>query len=225
MTVTADVAPVAARDLDAGDVEAVTSRLRPVEFTRGHVFFTQGEPGQQLYFLLAGKVKLCRRAPDGRESLFGVLGPSDIFGELSVFDPGPRSCTAIAIGDVCVAPLDRDALRQWIVERPAIAERLLRVLARRARRTDEQLSNLALNDVPARVARQLLRLAEQFGVQEGGAVRLTHGLTQEELGQLVGSSRETVNKALSDFGQRRWIRAEGNSLVILDSERLAHRAR
>jgi CRP/FNR family cyclic AMP-dependent transcriptional regulator len=225
VTVTADVPPVVGLDLDLGDLDAVVARLRPVEFARGHVFFTQGEPGERLYVLIVGRVKLSRRAPDGRESLFGVLGPSDIFGELSVFDPGPRTCTATADNDVCAAPLDRDALREWIVDRPAIADRLLRVLARRLRRTEEELSNLAFNDVPARVARQLLRLAKQFGAQEDGAVRLTHGLTQEELGQLVGSSRETVNKALSDFNHRGWIHLAGNSLIILDAEKLARRAR
>ncbi|CAN5555022.1 cAMP-activated global transcriptional regulator CRP [soil metagenome] len=216
----ADVPPVAVIEL--GDV---VGRLLPVEFVRGHIFFTQGEPGERLYFLTSGKVKLCRRAPDGRESLFGILGPSDIFGELAVFDPGPRTCTATAVTEVCAAPLDRAALKDWMVERPAVAERLLRVLARRLRRTDEELSNFAFNDVPGRVARQLLRLAQQFGVQEDGAVRLAHGLTQEELGQLVGSSRETVNKALSDFSDRGWIRLEGNGLVIHNSEQLALRAR
>ena len=80
-------------------------------------------------------------------------------------------------------------------------------------------------DVSVRVAKQLLLLARQFGVQESGAVRVVHDLTQEELGHLVGSSRETVNKALSDFAQRGWIRLEGKSVGNTDSERLASRAR
>lgn len=213
------------RGVDLGDVGALVGRLRPVEFPCGHVFFEQGQPGRRLYVVIAGRVKLCRRAQDGREVLFAVLGPPDIFGELSVFDPGPRTSSATAISDVCAAPLDRDALLAWIADRPALAERLLRVLARRLRRTDDDLSHLIFTDVPGRVAKQLLRLAHQFGVQEDGAVRVTHGLTQEELAQLVGSSRETVNKVLTGFCQRGWIRVDGKSVVITDSERLAARAR
>lgn len=213
------------RGVDLNDVDALVSQLRPVEFPCRHVFFEQGESGQRLYMVISGKVKLCRRAADGRESLFAVVGPSDMFGELSVFDPGPRTASATAITDVYAAPLERDVMQAWIADRPMIAERLLRVLARRLRRTDHELSHLIFTDMTGRVAKQLLRLAHQFGVQEDGAVRLTHDLTQEELGQLVGSSRETVNKVLSDFCQRGWIRVDGKTVVITDSERLARRGR
>jgi CRP/FNR family cyclic AMP-dependent transcriptional regulator len=213
------------KGVDFADVDALVGQLRPVEFPAKHVIFTQGQPGDRLYIVIEGKVKLCRRAQDGRESMFAVMGPSEMFGELSVFDPGPRTSTAIAVTNVCAAPVDRDVLQAWIADRPVIAERLLRVLARRLRRTDSDLSNWILTDVSGRVAKQLLRLAQQFGVQDDGAVRVNHDLTQEELGQLVGSSRETVNKTLSDFSNRGWIRLDGKSVVITDSERLARRAR
>ena len=124
-----------------------------------------------------------------------------------------------------VARIDRDALRAWIADRPEIAEQLLRVLARRLRRTNNNLADLIFTDVPGRVAKQLLQLAQRFGTQEGGALRVTHDLTQEEIAQLVGASRETVNKALADFAHRGWIRLEGKSVLISDSERLARRAR
>ena len=113
----------------------------------------------------------------------------------------------------------------WIADRPEIAEQLLRVLARRLRRTNNNLADLIFTDVPGRVAKQLLQLAQRFGTQEGGALRVTHDLTQEEIAQLVGASRETVNKALADFAHRGWIRLEGKSVLISDSERLARRAR
>ena len=100
-----------------------------------------------------------------------------------------------------------------------------RVLARRLRRTNNNLADLIFTDVPGRVAKQLLQLAQRFGTQEGGAMRVTHDLTQEEIAQLVGASRETVNKALADFAHRGWIRLEGKSVLICDSERLARRAR
>ena len=153
------------------------------------------------------------------------MGPPDMFGELSVFDPGPRTSSVITITDVRAVWMGRDALRAWIAERPQIAEQLLRVLARRLRRTNNDLADLILTDVPGRVAKQLLALGQRFGTQEDGGLRVTHDLTQVEIAQLVGASRETVNKALADFAHRGWIRLEGKSVLICDSERLAHRAR
>ena len=137
------------------------------------------------------------------------MGPPDMFGELSVFDPGPRTSSAITITDVRAFWMDRAALRAWIAERPQIAEQLLRVLARRLRRTNNNLADLILTDVPERVAKQLLALAQRFGTPEDGGLRVTHDLTQVEIAQLVGASRETVNKALADFAHRGWIRLEG----------------
>jgi DNA-binding transcriptional regulator YhcF (GntR family) len=103
---------------------------------------------------------------------------------------------------------------------------MMRILARRLRRTDHDLSDLVFADVGGRVAKQLLRLAQQFGVQDGEVMRVAHDLTQEELAQLVGSTRETVNKALGDFSARGWIKLDGRkSVVIADSQRLARRAR
>jgi CRP/FNR family transcriptional regulator, cyclic AMP receptor protein len=211
--------------VEPGAVSALIKQLRPVDFPRGHTIFTEGEPGDRLYIIVSGKVKITRRSPDGRENLLTIMGPPDMFGELSVFDPGPRTSSVITITDVRAVWMDRDALRAWIAERPQIAEQLLRVLARRLRRTNNDLADLILTDVPGRVAKQLLALGQRFGIQEDGGLRVTHDLTQIEIAQLVGASRETVNKALADFAHRGWIRLEGKSVLICDSERLAHRAR
>jgi CRP/FNR family cyclic AMP-dependent transcriptional regulator len=121
--------------------------------------------------------------------------------------------------------MDRDALRAWIADRPEIAEQLLQVLARRLRRTNNNLADLIFTDVPGRVAEQLLALAQRFGTQEDGALRVTHDLTQEEIAQLVGASRESVNKALAEFAHRGWIRIDVTTVWIGDSERLARRAK
>jgi CRP/FNR family transcriptional regulator, cyclic AMP receptor protein len=211
--------------VDPAAGEALARSLEPVEFPRGHQIFAEGEQGDRLYIILAGKVKIGRRSPDGRENLLAVMGPSDMFGELSVFDPGPRTSSVTAVTDVKAVSLDRAALHKWIIERPEIAEQLLRVLARRLRRTNNLLADLIFTDVPGRVAKELLRLASSFGSREGGLLRVTHDLTQEEIAQLVGASRETVNKALADFAHRGWLRLEGKSVLILEPERLARRAR
>ncbi|ULN35949.1 Crp/Fnr family transcriptional regulator [Mycolicibacterium smegmatis] len=205
-------------------VAALAQQLEPVSFSRGHVVFTEGEPGETLYIITSGKVKIGRKSVDGRESLLTLMGPSDMFGELAIFDPGPRTSTVTALSDVQAVMMHRKVLRNWIADRPEIAEQLLRVLARRLRRTNDNLSDLIFTDVPGRVAKQLLHLAQRFGTREGNSLRVDHELTQEEIAQLVGSSRETVNKALSDFAQRGWIRVQGKSILIDNTERLARRA-
>jgi CRP-like cAMP-binding protein len=105
-----------------------------------------------------------------------------------------------------------------------VAEALLRALAQRLRRTNEAMSDLVFSDVPGRVAKALLDLSEKFGKPTTDGVLVAHDLTQEELAQLVGASRETVNKALADFAQRGWLRIEARAVVLLDVPRLARRA-
>ncbi|MCV7203416.1 Crp/Fnr family transcriptional regulator [Mycolicibacterium peregrinum] len=205
-------------------VAALVRQLEPVTFRRTEVVFSEGEPGDTLFIITAGKVKIGRKSVDGRESLITLMGPSDMFGELAIFDPGPRTSTVTALTEVKAVVMSRSVLRSWIADRPEIAEQLLRVLARRLRRTNDNLSDLIFTDVPGRVAKQLLYLAQRFGSRDGTALRVDHELTQEEIAQLVGSSRETVNKALSDFAQRGWIRVQGRSILIDNAERLAKRA-
>jgi CRP-like cAMP-binding protein len=179
-----------------------------------------------LFIILDGKVKIVRRAPDGRENVLSVMGPSDQFGELSIFDPGPRTATATALTDVSLAKMSQQALLPWIDAHPEIGVQLLRVLARRLRRTNDTVADLIFTDVPGRVAKSLLGMADRFGTRDDtGLLRVTHDLTQEELAQLVGASRETVNKALADFAHRDWLRLEGKTVLVLDEDRLRRRAR
>ena len=211
--------------VDADAAESLAKEMEIIEIRKGEVVFSEGEPGDSLYIVLTGKLKVGRRAADGRQNLIAVMGPSDMVGELSLFDPGPRTATATAVLDTRLARLRKQALRPWLTNRPEIAEQLLRVLARRLRRTNDALADLIFTDVPGRVAKALLELAERFGTQEGEGVRVHHDLTQEELAQLVGASRETVNKALADFTTRGWLRLDGKTVIIMDPERLARRAR
>ena len=106
-----------------------------------------------------------------------------------------------------------------------MAESLLQALAQRLRRTNDALADLIFSDVPGRVAKALLELGDKFGQQMPDGVHVTHDMTQEELAQLVGASRETVNKALADFATRGWIKLESRSVVLIDTERLARRSR
>jgi CRP/FNR family transcriptional regulator, cyclic AMP receptor protein len=220
--VLAQVPLFAALNDDAAATLEATLTTRTL--ARGHVVFREGDPGDRLFIVLDGKVKISRAAADGRENLLAVLGVSEMFGELSLFDPGPRTATVTTVTEATLASLDHDDLRPLLNERPGVSVQLLQALAQRLRRTNEAMADLVFTDVPGRVAKALLDLAEKFGVPEADGTRVRHDLTQEELAQLVGASRETVNKALSEFAHRGWLRIEGRSVLLLDPDRLARRA-
>ena len=211
--------------LDAEASAALRTSMETTTVAKGDVLFHEGQLGDRMYIITDGKVKLGRTAPDGRGSILAILGPGELLGELSLFDPGPRTATAIALTDLTALGLGHAALRPWLTGRPEVAESLLQALAQRLRRTNEALADLVFSDVPGRVAKALLELGDKFGQQMPDGVHVTHDMTQEELAQLVGASRETVNKALSEFATRGWIKLESRSVVIIDSERLARRSR
>ncbi len=211
--------------IDEAAARALLRTMLRVELPRGRSVFHEGEPGDRLYVIGRGSVKLGRRSPDGRENLLSVLGPGEMFGELSLFDPGPRTATATAVNDAVLFELTHDELISWLELHPPVAKHLLEALAHRLRRTNEALGDLVFADVPGRVAKALLDLSTRFGEQVEDGLRVAHGLTQEELAQLVGASRETVNKALADFTGRGWLRREGRAVVLLDVDRLERRAR
>ena len=211
--------------LERESAMALVTSMKSIDLGRGDALFHEGEPGDRLYVVREGKVKLGRRSNDGRENLLAVLGPGEMLGELSLFDPGPRTSTASAVVDAVVLELGHDQLLAWLQENPTVAIQLLQALARRLRRTNEALADLVFSDVPGRVAKALLDLSTRFGQPVEDGVRVAHDLTQEELAQLVGASRETVNKALADFASRGWVRRDGRAVVLLDLDRLERRSR
>ena len=176
------------------------------------------------YFIVSGKVKLGRTSPDGRESLLAILGPGELFGEMALFDPSPRTATATAVSETRLAGLKNESLNALLRTRPEVSAQLLQALARRLRRTNDSLRPGILRR-SGRVAKALLDLADRFGRPATDGVLVAHELTQEELAQLVGASRETVNKALAEFVQRGWLRLEARAVVILDMQRLRQRSR
>ena len=204
---------------------ALSSAMGKLYLNKGDVLFHEGDSEDRLYIVVSGKIKLGRTGSAGRENLLAVLGPGQMFGELSVFDPGPRSTTATAVTACELRTLEHDELVPWLTDRPEVAQGLLSQLAGRLRRANDVVADLVFSDVPGRVAKQLLELAQRFGDKRDDGMHVHHDLTQEELAQLVGASRETVNKALADFAARGWIRLEPRSVTILDVERVERRAR
>jgi CRP/FNR family transcriptional regulator, cyclic AMP receptor protein len=213
------------QSIDEESSRALIRTMAHVPLPRGRSVFSEGDLGDRLYVIGSGSVKLGRRAPDGRENLLAVLGPGEMFGELSLFDPGPRTATATAVNDAQLYELGHNDLIVWLEAHPPVAKFLLAALAHRLRRTNETLGDLVFADVPGRVAKALLDLSTRFGEPTPEGLRVAHGLTQEEIAQLVGASRETVNKALADFTSRGWLQRKGRAVVLLDVERLERRAR
>jgi CRP/FNR family cyclic AMP-dependent transcriptional regulator len=211
--------------LDDEAATALRASMSETKIRRGEVLFREGDSGDRLFVVTDGKIKLGRSSTDGRENLLAILGPGQMFGELSLFDPGPRSATVTAVTDVSMLVLSHDEMVRWLSGRPEVARGLLSQLAGRLRKANDVVADLVFSDVPGRVAKALLDLSARFGRTADDGVHVHHDLTQEELAQLVGASRETVNKALADFAQRGWLRLEPRSVVLLDVERLRRRAR
>ncbi len=211
--------------LDDDAAEALLSTMTRTKIARGQELFHEGEQGDSLYVITSGKVKLGRRSADGRENLLAILGEGEMLGELSLFDPGPRTATASAIADTELVGLSHPDMTAYLGTRPEIAMTMLSALAARLRRTNEALGDLVFTDVPGRVAKALLDLSRRFGQPSSEGTLVAHDLTQEELAQLVGASRETVNKALADFSSRGWIKLEARAVTLMDPERLQRRAR
>jgi CRP/FNR family transcriptional regulator, cyclic AMP receptor protein len=211
--------------LSEQDASALRADVSDVRLERGERLFAEGDAGDKLYIILAGKIKLTRAAPDGRENLLSVHGPGEMFGELSLFDPIPRTSSATAVTTARLAGLGHEDLRIWLSSRPDVAMHLLQALAQRLRRINDVKADLVFTDVPGRVAKALLDLAERFGTATPDGIQVNHDLTQEELAQLVGASRETVNKALADFTARGWVQLAAKSVLVTDPDRLRKRAR
>ena len=211
--------------LDDASAASLRASMENVRLNKGAILFSEGDEGDHLYVIVEGKLKLGTSSGDGRENLLSILGPGEMFGELSLFDPGPRTSTATAVTDVRMLSLGHNKVVPWITQHPQVALELLARLAQRLRRNYEVVGDLVFSDVPGRVAKALIDLGERFGKETTEGLYVNHDLTQEELAQLVGASRETVNKALADFAGRNWIRLDGRAVLVLDLERLSKRGR
>ena len=211
--------------LDDAQAASLRASMDSVKISKGGILFKEGDEGEHVYVIVNGKLKLGTSSGDGRENLLSILGPGEMFGELSLFDPGPRTSTATAVTDAKLLSLSHEKLIPWLKGNPEVSLHLLARLAQRLRRTNEAVGDLVFSDVPGRVAKALMDLGPRFGKSTDEGLFVHHDLTQEELAQLVGASRETVNKALADFAGRGWLKLDGRAVLITDVERLEKRGK
>jgi CRP-like cAMP-binding protein len=211
--------------LDEAAAVSLRASMDTVKIAKGSILFKEGDDGEHVYIIIDGKLKLGTSSGDGRENLLSILGPGEMFGELSLFDPGPRTSTATAVTDAKLLSLSHEKVIPWLKQNPEVSLQLLTRLSQRLRRTNEAVGDLVFSDVPGRVAKALIDLGDRFGKTTPEGLLVNHDLTQEELAQLVGASRETVNKALADFAGRGWLKLDGRSVLIADVDRLSKRSR
>jgi CRP-like cAMP-binding protein len=208
------------------DLETLATKFHPIRYRRGEVIFREGEPAERLFLIDVGAVKLSTASPTGQEMLIGLLQRGQIFGELEVIDRGPRAMDARAMQASTVYGLDSEMFWTLLENRPALARRLLELMARRLRRADQTSQDLVFFDAPTRLARKLLQLADEHGeANEEAAVRITVRVTQEELAQMIGVTRESANRLVASFTGRGWISWNDGYPILLHPDALLRRAR
>ncbi len=174
------------RKTDPVVVSNLIKHMRPVRFAAGHVVFAQGDPGGPLFMITSGKVKVVYRHTDGREAVLNVLGASEVCGEVTPFDCGPREVTVTALTEVDAVAIERHQLLAWMAECPEVIHQIGRLLARRADVMTNCLIDFACPNPRYRIARRLLLLGKRFGRKDGDVVRVEHDLTLEEASLFAG---------------------------------------
>lgn len=191
---------------------------REKSYPKGSVILFEADPGDALFIVRDGRVKVVLVGEDGREVILGVLGVGEHFGELALIDDQPRSAHVIAMEDSALLVLHRDDFRRRVEETPAVAWSLMQELSRRLRRADDKIGGLVLLDVPGRIARLLLDVADA-----GGSDTLDAPLTHQTIAQMIGASRETVSRAMKEFQDNGWIGVEQRRITLADRPALLQR--
>src|SRR6266576_5511192 len=196
------------------DIRGLMALAKRRTFRNAEVIFHREDPGQVLYVIKEGKVKISLISPDGQEVSLTVFGKGECFGEFAILDGLPRSADAVALERVECYTLQRSDFHKAIMKNPKIAIQVLEVLSKRLRTTDQMIEDLIFLDVYGRVAKKLLELADTHGVKTGEGVLIDVRLTQQELASMVGASRESVNKVLGYFTDKNFISTDKHRITI-----------
>jgi len=205
--------------LPAEELERFAELTRERSYPKGSVILFQDDPGDSLFVLRDGRVKVVLIGEDGREVILGVLEPGAHFGELALIDDQPRSAHVIAMEDAQLLVLRREDFKRRVEANPTVAWALLTELSRRLRRADVKIGGLVLLDVPGRIARLLLDLSAESGTDQ-----IEKPLTHQTIAQMIGASRETVSRAMKEFQDAGLIRVERRRISVGDREALEKRS-
>ncbi len=212
--------------LDADGLEGLAKGMRVRRFRRGETVFHLGDPGDALFIVMAGSIKITLPADTGDEAILATLRPGDFFGELALLDGAPRSATAVAIEPTETYILARERFRELIATEPIMREALLGTLAAEVRRLTHHVEELHFLDTTGRLASRLARLAAEPGASRlpDGSIRLAGPLTQGDLAAMIGCTRQSVNKLLGMFTDDGLIRLEKDRIVVIDLDGLGRNA-
>jgi len=211
--------PLFAEFSDA-DLVAVASLAQTRRYTKHAVLVYEGDPGDALFIVIAGNVAVTRVSNDGKETILSILKDGDFFGEMGVLDASPRSATIKALRDCEVAILARKEFLDLLVKSPHMSLSLVLALSSRLRATNQAIQAAAYQDIRTRLASLLLNLEKNFGEKAEGGIRLTLRLTNQEMANMIGTTRETVNRMLNRFWDEKMIDMRTANIVINDHDRL-----
>ena len=200
--------------LNDRELDVVRAVATEKTYPKNAVVLTEGEMGDSLYMIQAGKVKVFIGDEDGREIILKILGPGDFFGEMSMIDKQPRSASVNTSAASTFLVLTHAAFEKCVEQSPRIANMVMRILAQRVREADRKIGTLALMDVYGRVASTLLELS----VYTNGKLMVAEKLSQQDLANMVGASREMVNRILKDLSERGFISIESKTITIVNRE-------
>ncbi len=203
--------------LEREDLESLISVTTRRTYLKEAVIFFEHDAGDALFMIVSGRVKVTILSDDGREIILAVLSDNDFFGEMSLLDNQPRSATAIAMRETEMVVLHQKDFLSIVEKRPRVLINLLATLSSRLRKANQQIGNLALHDVYGRVARILLEMASETGNrQEDGRVAFRRP-THQEIANMIGATRETVSRMISDLNRQGYIEISGKDVIIQDS--------
>ena len=212
--------------LPRSELSRLSGHLHETRFPAGANIMVADQPGESVYAILSGSVKVNANRPDGTEVVLAVLGAGEVLGEMSATDSLGRSASVVALEETAVAWMDRRTFRASLADSAVLSRNLAEVLSKRVRLANARLISLASLDVPGRVASQLLALAREYGQQTPEGTRIPMRLTQADLAALVGASRVSVNQALGQFRKRGAISTgKDGRVTVHDEEALSRRAR
>jgi len=201
-------------ELDDADLDSLIAVATRRKFSKDAVIFFEHDPGDSLFMILSGRVKVTILSDDGREIILSVLGDKDFFGEMSLLDNEPRSATAIVVEDTEVVILHQKEFLSIVEKRPRILVLLLAVLSSRLRKANHQIGSLALLDVYGRVASVLLDMAKESGVRLKDGRVCFRRPTHQEIANMIGATRETVSRMISDLHRQGYIEISGKNVII-----------
>jgi CRP/FNR family cyclic AMP-dependent transcriptional regulator len=213
------------RDLTERDFEELVSITTTRRLAAKEVLFHKGDPGVQLYGVMRGRLKVSAAGADGKEVVFGLMGPGEVIGEIALLDSRPRSGTVAAMEEAELLSLHRRDLISFLERRPRVAIQLAEVLAGRLRRLSELMEDTLFRTLPSRLAKRLLSLAEAYGRRTPSGLVIDLKLPQHELGEMVGTSRESINKQLRAWVDEGLVRLEKGQIVLRDEDALQSLAR